>query len=141
VKSIQTSTTTAALPRDEYGALYTSQVFSREQQLQLRDLLGKAVATGIVPKPLLNSTKIKIELTKVKIMDESQFKSLMLQAKMFNGEYGTGYQRGLRRHYHGEKFGKPEEHAALLQIQANECRKELGRGYRDGFAGKVPKPI
>ena len=141
MKPIQTSPIIPTLPRDEYGALFSSQVLSTEQQLQLKELLGKAVATGIIPEAFIGSTKIEIELTKIKIMDEPRFKSLMFQAKMLNSEYGTGYQRGLRRYYHGEKFGKPEEHAALLQIQTNECRMELGRGYRDGFAGKVPKPI
>ena len=78
-------------------------------------------------------------ITGVKIMDESRFKSLMLHARMLDSEYGTGYQRGLRRHYHGDKFGTPEEHAALLQVQADKSRQELGRGYRDGFAGKEPE--
>ncbi len=74
-------------------------------------------------------------------MDESRFNSLMIHARMLDSEYGSGYQRGLRRHYLGDKFGTPEEHATWLQIRADDYRKELGRGYQDGFAGKEPEPM
>lgn len=50
-----------------------------------------------------------------------------------------GYIRGLRRHYHGEKFGTAEEHAhwmALADEQGDEQLTARGRGYRAGFAGR-----
>ena len=74
MKSIQTSPTTAALPRDEYGALHTSQVLSTEQQLQLKNLLDKAVATGIVPQPFITSSKKEINCLNLDIFDVLVFR-------------------------------------------------------------------
>lgn len=73
-------------------------------------------------------------------MTEQQFASLMRQARLLTSDYGTGYQRGLRRHYHGERFGSPEEHARWMRFADEPSRAELGRGYRDGFAGQPPQP-
>jgi len=50
-------------------------------------------------------------------MDKATFEHEMNRAKTFQGletdraEYWIGYQRGLRRAYHGESFGTAEEHA------------------------------
>ena len=43
-------------------------------------------------------------------MERDRFESLMMKAKTFQSlgdrpEYWTGYQRGLRRRFHGEAFG------------------------------------
>jgi hypothetical protein len=70
-------------------------------------------------------------------MKQSGFESLMNRARaLCSGDYLAGYQRGLRRYYHGEKFGTQAEHEKFLN--PGEHRAELGRGYRDGFAGKPP---
>jgi hypothetical protein len=86
VKSIL-KTIPTALPRDEYGALYASQVLSPEQQLQLKDLLGKAVATSIVPEPFITSTKKEINCLNLDIFDVLVFrgkvKGLVVQARSF----------------------------------------------------------
>ena len=51
-------------------------------------------------------------------------------------DYFHGYQRGLRRLYHGARFGTAEEHARWSALgTGDDPRVELGRGYRDGFAG------
>lgn len=70
-------------------------------------------------------------------MQESKFKAFMSAVKTIGSEYGEGYRLGLRRHYHGEKFGYESEHQKLLAL--SDHRQELGNGYRDGFAGIPPK--
>ena len=66
-------------------------------------------------------------------MTENKFKSLMIQAEcLTGGDYLRGYQRGLRRLYHGENFGTPGEHNQWLTLA--RYREEMGQGYRDGFA-------
>lgn len=82
-------------------------------------------------------------------MDEKEFKRNMTAAKTFQGlstdpleaEFWTGYQRGLRRHYHGEKFGSAGEHNvwSALFDDPDPIRKMRGLGYRIGFAGQVIK--
>lgn len=69
-------------------------------------------------------------------MTEQEFKRLMAEAKRIGGDYGAGYQRGLRRHYHGEKFGEPGEHE--LWVSLDGSRQAQGDGYRDGVAGRAP---
>jgi len=72
-------------------------------------------------------------------MEKGVFESYMRRAKFLaNGEYVTGYQRGLRRHFHGVSFGTDAEHTQWLSLQADETRAEQGRGYLDGFNGKEP---
>ena len=69
-------------------------------------------------------------------MDEAKFQSLARRAKLLTSDYGAGYQTGLRRHYHGERFGDQREH------ELREARQdEYGRGYRDGMAGQEPAPL
>jgi hypothetical protein len=52
-------------------------------------------------------------------------------------DYWQGYQRGLRRAYHGEDFGTEDEHALWLSLADEEddrSRRARGEGYRDGLA-------
>lgn len=73
-------------------------------------------------------------------MDEHEFVRRMNQARVMGGDYAAGYQRGLRRLYHGEGFGAPEEHRQWMALgRAGDTREDLGRGYRDGFTGRAPK--
>ena len=53
-------------------------------------------------------------------------------------EFWAGYVRGLRRNYHGEKFGTPEEHDLWMAAadSDDESRKMTGIGYRIGIGGK-----
>ncbi len=79
-------------------------------------------------------------------MDQKTFVSYMYQARSISTlnsqDYYSGYMRGLRRRYHGEKFGTIEEHERFMRLGQNgDTRIELGRGYRDGFAGKTPQEV
>lgn len=75
-------------------------------------------------------------------MDEGTFKALMGRARILSSDYGAGYQTGLRRHYHGKTFGNQQELVALAKAGLNgDPRVELGRGYRDGLAGREPAPL
>jgi hypothetical protein len=84
-------------------------------------------------------------------MTEQKFKSEMRRAETMRGladpmmaEYWAGYIRGLRRAYHGEKFGEPGEHEKWLSAanSRDESRKQRGRGYKDGLAfGEVSSRI
>jgi hypothetical protein len=76
-------------------------------------------------------------------MTEQKFRSEMRRAMAMEkttdtdrAEYWRGYQRGLRRAYHGEKFGTPEEHTLWLSLieRDDERSKQRGQGYRDGIA-------
>ncbi len=73
-------------------------------------------------------------------MNESQFNTYMQRALLLiEGDYSAGYQRGLRRHYHGEAFGTATEHDKFMRLGLDgDYRTEMGRGYRDGFSGKPP---
>ena len=77
-------------------------------------------------------------------MNKKQFQSLMTMAKSLQSvdhdkaDFWQGYQRGLRRLYHGENFGTSEEHEQWLNCRDGEYRKQLQDGYRTGFAGKNP---
>ncbi len=53
-------------------------------------------------------------------------------------EFWTGYQRGIRRNHHGEKFGTAAEHKLWLSLadDADQSRKMRGIGYRSGFDGQ-----
>jgi hypothetical protein len=77
-------------------------------------------------------------------MTEQKFRSEMRRAEAMRktcydpmmSDYWAGYIRGLRRAYHGENFGTPEEHALWLAAVNSEdkSRKQRGRGYSDGLA-------
>lgn len=76
-------------------------------------------------------------------MTEQEFKSEMLRAETMRciiepdrSEYWAGYIRGLRRTYHGEKFGTADEHTLWMAAidSPDESRKHRGQGYRDGLS-------
>lgn len=55
-----------------------------------------------------------------------------------NQDYWAGYLRGLRRNYHGEKFGTVTEHNLwmnTLNETHGEQRSHRGKGYQAGYAG------
>lgn len=69
-------------------------------------------------------------------MTEERFKHEMNQAKTFqhissSSAYWQGYQRGLRRAYHGSKFGTQAEHELWMNMINNKdyTRQERGKGY------------
>lgn len=71
-------------------------------------------------------------------MKKSEFASLMHRADfIFIGDFKKGYQRGLRKKYHGENFGTAEEHEKWLLLGLDgDHRVELGEGYRAGYNTK-----
>jgi hypothetical protein len=82
-------------------------------------------------------------------MDNSTFKDWMLRADTLrrvslhsdDAEFWAGYMRGLRRLYHGEKFGTEDDHQSWMNIERDEydlTRRSKGEGYRAGFAGIDP---
>ena len=75
-------------------------------------------------------------------MNEQLFRSEMRRAEIMRrtldrdrANYWAGYIRGLRRLYHGENFGTPEEHTfwLLLVVRPDRMLQQRGQGYRDGF--------
>lgn len=74
-------------------------------------------------------------------MDEIRFLMLMNKARNFSHlgnrpHYWRGYQRGLRRGFHGELFGTEEEHQRWMRLAddgADDADRECGRGYRDAL--------
>jgi len=87
-------------------------------------------------------------------MTEQKFRSEMRRAEAMRqdadpmmSEYWAGYIRGLRRSYHGDKFGTDAEHASWSAAinSRDESRKQRGRGYADGLAfsevtGRIGRP-
>jgi hypothetical protein len=52
-------------------------------------------------------------------------------------DYWHGYERGLRRGFHGDRFGTEQDHKLWLSLVAgstDEAEQERGRGYRDGLS-------
>lgn len=74
-------------------------------------------------------------------MDENRFLSLMNKARTHSylgagADYWHGYQRGLRRGYHGELFGTDRDHELWMRLAdegTDKAERERGRGYRDGL--------
>jgi len=71
-------------------------------------------------------------------MEKQTFEHEMAKAKTFHDlgektDYYRGYMRGLRRKFHGEKFGTDAEHEKWMSLITDPCRAETGQGYRDGF--------
>jgi len=72
-------------------------------------------------------------------MDDKKFKSLLMMSKTFQeidldrADFWRGFQRGLRRFYHGENFGTAEEHKKFMNCRNGEFRRDLQTGYRVGF--------
>jgi hypothetical protein len=83
-------------------------------------------------------------------MNEQKFKSEMRRAEIMRRaatndgweEYWVGYIRGLRRAYHGKKFGTEEEHIKWLAPSEIKHRQSRSIGYSDGLAyGKISAKI
>jgi len=70
-------------------------------------------------------------------MNQQKFDTFMAAAQTLPEDYAKGYQRGLRRYFHGEKFGTTAEHEQWVGMDGH--RQEMGDGYRDGFAGNPPR--
>lgn len=51
-------------------------------------------------------------------------------------QFWTGYQRGMRSHYHGENFGTAEEHEKWLALIDDPTRRNMGFGYWVGSSGQ-----
>ena len=112
------------LPRDEYGSLYASQVLSPEQQLQLKDLLGKAVATSIVPEPFITSTKKEINCLNLDIFDVLVFrgkvKGLVVQARSYWKNIRKGYTRIQKSYFLVMRSGKKLD---IKELENSTCVK------------------
>lgn len=123
MKPIQNITPTG-LPRDEYGALYASQVLSKEQQLQLKDLLDKAVASGIVPEPFITSTKKEINCLNLDIFDVLVFrgkvKGLVVQARSFWKNIRKGYTRIQKTYFLVIRSGRKLD---IRELENSTCVK------------------
>jgi hypothetical protein len=85
---------------------------------------------------------------KSKALTMRTFQSRVLHARamraLSHGEdacYWRGYERGLRRAHHGERFGTPQEHALWCAMvdSLDPSRAAMGRGYRDGLAEEAEK--
>ncbi len=81
-------------------------------------------------------------------MKQSLFEHEMRKAQAFarlgeRSDYWMGYQRGLRRRYHGDNFGDPGEHELWLTASGDHHRDERRAGYHDGYFGPdaAPKTI
>lgn len=76
-------------------------------------------------------------------MNQSQFNREMMRARTMQkldpdplvGDYWIGYQRGLRRAFHGESYGTADEHETWLACldAGDERRRRRGQGYSDGL--------
>ncbi len=83
-------------------------------------------------------------------MNQAKFQSEMHRAAAMRrlatdpteANYYTGYIRGLRRRYHGERFGTEEDHALWLALADDQdpARTAQGRGYREGLQGEEALP-
>ena len=74
------------------------------------------------------------------MMDQRTFEREMMRAKTMaevgdRPDYWRGYQRGLRKHYHGDNFGTDDEHKKWLSLigDRDETRNQRGLGYRKGY--------
>lgn len=76
-------------------------------------------------------------------ISKETFESEMIRAKTFQvissetHDYWMGYMRGLRKAFHGERFGTAAEHAVWCEAvySRDEQRSQRGKGYRDGLKG------
>jgi len=72
-------------------------------------------------------------------MNQQEFQSLMTMAKSMQStdpeksDYWVGFQRGLRRLYHGKNFGTAAEHEKWMNCADGEYRQQLQDGYRIGY--------
>ena len=72
---------------------------------------------------------------KQEVFVHHMLKALTMRKLGDRPDYWMGYQRGLRRRFHGETFGTEEEHELWMSsINAEDKqRQERGQGYRDGY--------
>jgi len=73
-------------------------------------------------------------------MNQKSFESEMLKAQTLarlepdRADWWAGYQRGLRRRFHGENFGTEAEHEAWMELGiGDESRCQRTVGYRAGL--------
>ena len=72
-------------------------------------------------------------------MDKQKFQSLVSMAKALQrldsdrSEFWVGFQRGLRRLYHGENFDTDQMHEKWMNCAQGEYRKWQQVGYRVGY--------
>jgi len=72
-------------------------------------------------------------------MDKKRFQSLLGMAKSMQSidhdraDFWRGFQRGIRRSFHGENFGTQEEHEKFYNCRDGEYRRDLQTGYRAGY--------
>jgi hypothetical protein len=70
-------------------------------------------------------------------MEQGEFESFVRRIKLFpRDDYAKGYERGIRRHYHGDSLGTNAEHEQWMSLDGD--RADMARGYRDGFYGHPP---
>ncbi|MBA7644304.1 hypothetical protein ES703_52046 [subsurface metagenome] len=77
-----------------------------------------------------------MELSKFRIllgMAKSMYKLESENLNHKKAEFWYGFQRGIRRHYHGENFGTDQQHEKWMNCDDGEYRKQLQAGYRAGF--------
>ena len=72
-------------------------------------------------------------------MEEKAYIIEMLRARAIkeeshNPEYWDGYLRGLRRQFHGDKFGTESEHQLWLTMSGDEFQRQRSEGYRAGYS-------
>lgn len=73
------------------------------------------------------------------MMEKTKFRSLLTMAKSLQSvdpdrsDFWRGFQRGIRRLYHGENFGTAEEHEKWMSCRDGDYRRDLQTGYRAGF--------
>ena len=124
MKLIQTTTNSVALPRDEYGSLFVSQVLTAEQHLQLKDLLDRAVASGIVPEPFITSNKKEIDCLNLDIYDilvfRGKVKGLVVQARSFWKNIRKGYTRIQKSYFLVMSTGKKID---IKELENSTCVK------------------
>ena len=112
------------LPRNEYGALHSSQVLSPAQQLQLKELLAKAVKCGSVPDEYITGDKKSYECMNHDIFDALIFrgkvKGCVVQARYFWKDLRKGYTRTQKTYFLVIRSGK---HVDVIEIEDRTCVK------------------
>ena len=136
--------TQAGLPRNEYGALYVSDVLSKEQRLQLKDLLAKAVAIGTVPAPFITSSKKEIKSLNLDLFEVLVFrgkvKGLVVQARSFWKDLRKGYTRLHKSYFLVVCSGKKVD---IKELENSTCVKRAKNTSALGqlvnhYLGKTP---
>ena len=96
-----------------------------------------------VNKSMITSAAIKE--ADGRTMDIAKFERYMIAARYCHKGYRIGYQRGLKRHFFGRDFGAEADHELWMVLGSADDPDyddpsyiEMGRGYRDGFAGIAP---